>query len=92
VDEVSHVKNNKAVLDLVKVINNQRESKDVRFHAIDILFHEIPFFTKQEMNLINDSIDDLFKSPLIENIKVAAHLKIATVELEKRIRVQEQAK
>jgi hypothetical protein len=92
VDEVSYVRNNKDVLDLVKVINNQRESKDVRFHAIDILCHEIPFFTKQEMNLINDSIDDLFKSPLIENIKVAAHLKVATVELKKRIRVQEQAK
>jgi hypothetical protein len=91
VDGVSHVRNNKAVLDLVKFINNQRESKDVRFHAIDILCHEIPFFTKQEMNLINDSIDDLFKSPLIENIKVAAHFKIAVVELEKRIRVQEQA-
>jgi hypothetical protein len=41
--------------------------------------------------LIQDSIDDLFRSPLIENIKVAAHFKIAVVELEKRIRVQEQA-
>jgi hypothetical protein len=90
VNRISNVNKNKAVAKLIEVIQDVKEPQAVRFHAIDVLYHEIPSVTKQEVALIKKKVKDLSNSPLKENVRVAARLRDVALALEHRLREKEQ--
>jgi hypothetical protein len=90
VNRTSNVNKNKAVAKLIEVIQDAKEPQAVRFHAIDVLYHEIPSVTKQEVALIKKKVKDLSNSSLKENVRVAARLRDVALALEHRLREKEQ--
>jgi hypothetical protein len=90
VNKINDIRNNKAVSDLIKVIEDQKEPQAAKFLAIEILYHEIPLVTKQEVALIKNKVKILSNSPLEENRIVASRLRNVALALEQRLREKEQ--